>query len=171
MALRILASLRESNPAARLLVTGPTGPHNPANLGYLEGLIELRRELNIEHEAVFLATAYPKTVSDQLLLDLYRLADVLLIPSREEGFGIPVLEAGLERIPVFCADIEPLREVGGRDVEYFRLDSDPPKVAKRVADALAADKSHRLRKRVMQRYAWHSIYEQHIAPLLDGLGS
>jgi glycosyltransferase involved in cell wall biosynthesis len=167
MALRILASLRESHPAARLLVTGPTGPHNPANSGYLEGLTNLRRELNIEQEAVFLATAYPKTVSDELLLDLYRLADVLLFPSREEGFGIPLLEAGLERIPVFCADIAPLRELGGRDVEYFPPDDDPPNVAKRVADALAADMSHGLRKRVLRQYAWQTIYAQHIGPLLE----
>jgi glycosyltransferase involved in cell wall biosynthesis len=171
MALRVLASLRESHPAARLLVTGPTGPHNPANSGYLASLMELRKELRIEQEAVFLATAYPKTVSDELLLELYRVADVLLFPSREEGFGIPVLEAGLERIPVFCADIEPLREVGGRDVEYFPPDGDPPSVAKRLAEALAADKSHGLRKRVLHQYAWHSIYDQHIAPLLEGPGS
>jgi glycosyltransferase involved in cell wall biosynthesis len=171
MALRILASLRESHPAARLVVTGPTGPHNPANSGYLESLMELRRELKVEQEALFLATAYPKPVSDELLLDLYRLADGLLFPSREEGFGIPLLEAGLERIPVFCADIEPLREVGGRDVEYFPPDGDPRSVAKRLADALAADKSHGLRKRVLQQYAWNRIYEQHIAPLLAGRGS
>jgi glycosyltransferase involved in cell wall biosynthesis len=61
MALQVLASLRESHPAAKLLVTGPTGPHSPTNLGYLESLIELRRELGIELEAVFLATSYPKT--------------------------------------------------------------------------------------------------------------
>jgi glycosyltransferase involved in cell wall biosynthesis len=171
MALRVLASLRESHPAAKLLVTGPTGPHNPANSGYLESLIELRRELSIEVEAVFLATAHPKTVSDKLLLDLYRLADVLFFPSREEGFGIPLLEAGLERIPVFCADIEVLREVGGRDVEYFPSDGDPRSVAKRVADTLAANKGHRLRKRVLLQYAWNSIYARHIAPLLEDPGS
>jgi glycosyltransferase involved in cell wall biosynthesis len=171
MALRVLASLRESHPAAKLLVTGPTGPHSPANAGYLESLIELRKELSIEQEAIFLAISYPKTVSDELLMDLYRLADVLFFPSREEGFGIPLLEAGLERIPVFCADIEVLREVGGRDVEYFPPDGDPHRVAKQVADALAANKGQRLRKRVLAQYAWNSIYARHIAPLLEGPGS
>jgi glycosyltransferase involved in cell wall biosynthesis len=127
--------------------------------------------LSIEQEAIFLAISYPKTVSDELLMDLYRLADVLFFPSREEGFGIPLLEAGLERIPVFCADIEVLREVGGRDVEYFPPDGDPHRVAKQVADALAANKGQRLRKRVLAQYAWNSIYARHIAPLLEGPGS
>ena len=143
MALRVLASLRESHPAARLLVTGPTGPHNPANSEVSESLIELRKVLHVEQEAVFLATAYPKAVSDELLLDLYRLADVLLFPSREEGFGIPLLEAGLERIPVFCADIEPLREVGGPDVEYFPPDGDPRSVAQRLADGTGGRQASR----------------------------
>ena len=171
MALRILADLRASHPGARLLVTGPKGPHNPANSRYLEMLLELRQQLNLEQVAVFLATAYPKPVSDELLLDLYRLADVLLFPSREEGFGIPLLEAGLERLPVFCADIEPLREVGGRQVEYFPLDADPASVAKRLGAALAADKRHGLRKRVLQQYSWPNIYARHIAPLLEGARS
>lgn len=170
MALRILAYVRESHSQARLLVTGPRGPHNPANSGYLESLLALRQQLKLEHEAIFLATAYPKAVSDELLLDLYRLADVLLFPSKEEGFGIPLLEAGLERIHVFCADIESLREVGGEQVEYFPLDSDPASVAKRLAAALAADKRHRLRKRALQQYSWPSIYMRHIAPLLEGVG-
>lgn len=171
MALRILASLLKSHPSARLLVTGPMGPHNPANAAYLASLVDLRRQLRIEEQAVFLALARSDAVSDELLLELYRLADVLLFPSREEGFGIPPLEAGLERIPVFCADIEPLREVGGEEVEYFPPDGDPSGVAKRLGSVLAEDSRYQLRKRVLRQYDWRSIYAQHIAPLLEGRAS
>lgn len=167
MALRILASLLERHPSAKLLVTGPTGPHNPANAAYLASLVGLRKELGIEEQAVLLALTRSEAVSDELLLDLYRLADVLLFPSREEGFGIPPLEAGLERIPVFCADIEPLREVGGSEVEYFPPDGDVPSIAERLGMMLSADKRHRLRKRVLRQYDWQSIYSQQIAPLLE----
>jgi glycosyltransferase involved in cell wall biosynthesis len=41
-ALEVLASLRrEGGQDARLLVTGPPGPHNPGNLAYLEQLLQL----------------------------------------------------------------------------------------------------------------------------------
>ena len=30
------------------------------------------------------------------------LADAVLFPSRQEGFGLPILEAALQRVPIFC---------------------------------------------------------------------
>ena len=50
------------------------------------------------------------------------LADSFLFTSRAEGFGIPILEAGLARLPVFCTDIPPFRESGQGDVTYLSLD-------------------------------------------------
>jgi glycosyltransferase involved in cell wall biosynthesis len=40
-------------------------------------------------------------------------ASALVLPSREEGFGLPVLEAMACDVPVVCSDIPALREVTG----------------------------------------------------------
>src|SRR5262249_8609058 len=121
LALRILAALREqSGRDFRLIVTGPPGPHNPKNRGYLDELIDLQDELGLENAAHFLyvygeAEDSPLVPDDDMLANFYQMADALLFPSTQEGFGIPVLEAGLVGIPAFCADIPPLRETGGRE--------------------------------------------------------
>jgi glycosyltransferase involved in cell wall biosynthesis len=47
------------------------------------------------------------------LVDEYRSADTLVMPSSYEGFGIPVLEAMTAGIPVVTSDSSALREVGG----------------------------------------------------------
>ncbi|MGH9050587.1 MAG: glycosyltransferase family 4 protein [Acidimicrobiia bacterium] len=52
-------------------------------------------------------------VGDRHLRGLYRGADVFVLPSRHEGFGIPVLEAMAQRTPVIASDIAALREVAG----------------------------------------------------------
>ena len=44
---------------------------------------------------------------------LYRLAACIVLPSRYEGFGLPVLEAMARNVPVVCSDIPSLREVAG----------------------------------------------------------
>lgn len=49
-------------------------------------------------------------------LDLQRVvagASALVLPSRDEGFGLPVLEAMACDVPVVCTDVPALREVSG----------------------------------------------------------
>ncbi len=52
------------------------------------------------------------------LAELYRGAAALVLPSRFEGFGLPVLEAMASGTPVIAADEPALREVGGEAVVY-----------------------------------------------------
>ncbi len=166
LALRVLAALREDFPRATLLITGPLGPHNPANSQYFARLRSLRAELGLQERALFLAELVDHPIPDAVIADLYKLADALLLPSREEGFGIPILEAGLAGIPVFCADIESLRELGASDAHYFSPDADPQAVAGQIATFLNARQAYRLRKRVLQGYSWEQIYRSFIVPLL-----
>ncbi len=58
-------------------------------------------------------------VSKEALAGLYRDAAMLVLPSRFEGFGLPVLEAMACGTPVVAADEPALREVGGDAVVYI----------------------------------------------------
>jgi glycosyltransferase involved in cell wall biosynthesis len=170
LALRTLAALRKELHRAALVVTGPLGPHNPANHAYFEQLLGLRAELSLTGCAHFLAELREDYLPDEIIADFYRLADALFFPSREEGFGIPILEAGLTRLPIFCAGIPPLRKLGGESAVYFSPDADPGDLARVVAGRLATDPAFRLRKRVQEAYTWERIYAEQIAPVLDRKG-
>lgn len=54
-----------------------------------------------------------------------RLAEVFAFPSLYEGFGIPLLEAMSQSVPVASSDIPSLREIGGEAAVY----SDPTSIA------------------------------------------
>lgn len=60
----------------------------------------------------------PGFVKAEDLPGLIKNAELLVLPSLYEGFGLPVLEAFACGVPVVAADISALREVGGEAVEY-----------------------------------------------------
>ncbi len=164
LAIDITAALRMEGLNPRLLVMGPLGPHNPANAAYLEELQARRRARGVQ-DAVILACEHGE-VTDALRRDLYLLADALLMPSVREGFGIPLLEAGLARLPIFCADIAPFHESAGEWAHYFLPDDPPERIARGIAAALACDSRYQMKQRVAHEYAWPRIVEEKIEPLL-----
>lgn len=166
LALQTLAALNNYFPNPALVVTGPLGPHNPANAQYMKRLLALRKDLNLENQAHLLAEISSDFLPDSVIAELYRLADALFLPSSEEGFGIPVLEAGIAGIPIFCADILPLRSLAGEDAVYFTPDAEPGSVATSIHSRLSSDPIYRMRVKVRKNFTWEQIYEQHIHPLL-----
>jgi glycosyltransferase involved in cell wall biosynthesis len=166
LALRVCTDLRRHFPKLKLIITGPLGPHNPANIKYFEKLAALRKELGVEEVVCFLAELTTQYIPDEMISDFYHLADALFLPSREEGFGIPILEAGLARLPIFCSDIPPLRSLGGSYVTYFSPDANPRELANGIAKTLASSPIFQMRANVRQEYTWERIYTQKIAPLL-----
>jgi len=173
LAIAIVGALRALVPGVRLVVTGPPGPHNPANAAYLAELQALRAASGARDAIQFLYERFtdeharPRPVTDAMLADLFRLADGLLFPSAYEGFGIPILEAGLAGISIFCSDIAPFRETAGSAAVYFDLREAPAAIAARIATALRDDARTQLRRRVRQEYTWEAIYRRGVVPLLS----
>ncbi len=174
LGLRILAALRnQTQKDYRLIVTGPPGPHNPANPGYLGELLALRADLDLENAVHFLyalgTPQEPFIPDDDTMASLFQFADALLFPSLQEGFGIPILEAGLTGIPIFCSDLPPLRETGGTEAFYFDpIHDTPEKIASEIERQLLANASFRLRVRVRQHYRWDALIRERLVPLLEG---
>jgi len=167
LALHVLVELRKIFPHAMLLVTGPEGPHNPANAAYKQKLLQLRDSLNLLGAVHFMAEISPEFLSDAVIADFFRLSDGLLFPSLEEGFGIPIIEAAFSNIPVFCTDIAVLRELGGEDVTYFKSKADPANIAGQIGARLQQEATLRWARRAKRVYTWDSIYTHQIESLIQ----
>jgi len=62
-------------------------------------------------------------LTDTELAYCYRRSKALVYPSMMEGFGLPLVEALHQRLPVFASDIPIFREVGGEYCVFFDLAS------------------------------------------------
>ncbi len=163
LSIAVAHELQRCGSAATVIITAADDPHN-ASAGMLART--LRDECASMENVLFAADHFP--VGDAELAALYRLADALLFPSRSEGFGLPLLEAALHRMPAFCSDIEPLRGLLRETVSAFPPDADPASVATLIDETLSASPAFRERRRVLREFNWAAIYRKHLAPLLAG---
>ncbi len=83
--------------------------------------------------------------SDATVQRLYQNALAVAFPTKNEGFGLPIVEAFLNGTPVLASNIPVLREVGGDMADYFDNTSVDSLLA--AVDALLADPDAYQKKR------------------------
>lgn len=104
-------------------------------------------ELGLSSKAHFVGA-----LSRRELLGLLRGAAALCIPSREEGFGLPALEAMASGVSVVCTPNPALREVAG-DAAWFAESFYPRDVAAALLECLKAGEEKESRIREGERRA------------------
>jgi glycosyltransferase involved in cell wall biosynthesis len=171
-ALQVVAALKQEGVQTVLVLTGPPDPHDSGNMEYFQELREVRKSLGVENEMRFVYESGPQPdqpfqIDMQTVGELFRVCDLVLMPSHREGFGMPVLEAGLVGTPVFCTSIPAAREIGKQDVTIFDLKMGPSLLAERIIQWMQQDPTYRLRQRVRKNYTWEAIFTQHIEPLIN----
>jgi D-inositol-3-phosphate glycosyltransferase len=96
-------ALLDSPDAILLVVGGPSGADGPAELADAHRLID---ELSL-HDQVRFIPPQPH----HLLSSYYRAADLCIVPSRSESFGLVALEAAACGTPVVAAAVGGLRTI------------------------------------------------------------
>jgi glycosyltransferase involved in cell wall biosynthesis len=93
-------------------------PHRLVLVGddarWRHSLVEECSRLRIRDRTLFIPY-----VDQALLPKIYAAADLLVMPSAAEGFGLPVLEAMATATPVICSRATSLPEVAGDAALYF----------------------------------------------------
>ncbi|MGA2838215.1 MAG: glycosyltransferase family 4 protein [Acidimicrobiales bacterium] len=120
-----------TSPGAHLTIVGaPTEPH------YAAALQRYARDLGLSGDVEIVSHLSPGELSAR-----YAAADVLVMLSEHEGFGVPLLEAMTRGLPVVAYDAGAVAEIlGGAGV--LLEDKRPRRVAAEVA-ALLADQDRR----------------------------
>ncbi len=102
-------------------------------------------------------------VSEKELAVLYKNAAAFVMPSLEEGFGIPLLEAMAAGCPVVTSNAASLPEVGGNACLYF----DPKKEGDTVEKIIQVIGNESLRKELIKKghnrikdFSWEKMAKQ-----------
>lgn len=141
-----------ANGRSRLVVVGgPSGPDGPAEMDDVLAVVD-RHHLG---DRVLFVDPQPH----HLLSSWYRAADVVVVPSRSESFGLVALEAAACGIPVVASAVGGLRTLVADGVSGLLVgDRDPANFARAIDQVLAdpvraarmgADAEH-----LSRRYSW-----------------
>jgi FkbM family methyltransferase len=129
-----LARQRGLAPDVRLVCTGAPG----------------ERQTWLKHAADGLGlkdhVLFPGYVSNAEMLTLMTNSAGMVFPSLYEGFGLPVVEAMVNRVPVACSNVTSLPEIAGEAAILFN-----PRIPEEIADAMIAlTQDGALTKRLLQ---------------------
>ena len=150
VAVRALAELRRPD-AVLMVVGGASGVEGSAEVTRLMTIID---DLGVRDQVRFV-----EPQPHHILSTYYRAADVVVVPSRSESFGLVALEAAACGIPVVASAVGGLLTLVDDGLTGYLISGrDPSHFASRIASilndpALAASMSVRAAERA-RRYTW-----------------
>jgi D-inositol-3-phosphate glycosyltransferase len=134
-----------------VVVGGPSGVDGESELLRVRNLVD---DLGLAGRVRFV----PPQRHDALA-GFYRAADVCLVPSRTESFGLVALEAAACGVPVVASDVGGLRTLVEDGVTGFRVEGRSPEefaapVARLLADPRLAREIGARADAASREYAW-----------------
>jgi D-inositol-3-phosphate glycosyltransferase len=163
-AIETLAQLRArtGEPYRLVIVGGPSGPHGEESLQGLFALADARGVRDRVH--------FVEPQPHELLSSYYRAADVCLVPSRSESFGLVALEAAACGTPVVANAVGGLTTLVDHGHTGFLVEEPTPE---RYADAVQRCFDERLSTASVlraRRYTWRAAADA-LVDLHDELSS
>jgi D-inositol-3-phosphate glycosyltransferase len=165
------AVARDPDAAGQLVLAIVGGPSGPEKAGEVARLMELATALGVS-DRVILFPPQPQSK----LADFYAAADVVLVPSRSESFGLVALESQACGTPVVAAKVGGLRYVIDDGRTGFLVEGhDPSDHADRLLHVLRDDRLHRSlgaeAARRAPRFTWDATADEVLSVYREVLGS
>ncbi len=152
----LIESRRRGRDAALAIVGGPSGSDGRATLAYLHQRVA---DAGVIDHVTFVAPQ-----SHQLLSSWMRAADVTLVPSRSESFGLVALESSACGTPVIASAVGGLTNLVEPGVNGLLVrDRSPVAWADAVDHVLDADRALALASGAVQlarRYTWRAAADE-----------
>ena len=156
--IQAFARVRRTHPSSQLVIAGDD-PRHP----------EVRQRAAALPEG---SVVLPGRLPESAVPELYRGAALVVLPSRAEGFGLPVIEAMACGVPVICSDLPVLREIAD-GIATFCDPKDPAAFADAMASTLDAPNNNSRRQLGIDRagaFTWQRAARQTVEAYERAIG-
>jgi len=158
----------------KLILTANIDRKRAENIAYFERLRKIVTDYHLEQHVFFLEQFFRENLPEKPdaripMPEAYLMSDFLLLTSSIEGFGLPLLEAGLIRAPIFASDIPPFREIGTTNINYFNLKDDPNRVADFILQTMKKLPQAYFYRKAINHYSLRTIVKKQVLPLFSAV--
>jgi len=132
-------------------------------VGHLGWRVEQLQRRIEQHPELGKRLFWLRNLSDSALAALYGRADLLLMASEGEGFGLPIVEAARHGVPLLLRDLPVFREIAEGHAIWFSSDNE---LSAALCDALRQARSGTFDRSSTQSMSWQQSADSLAAQLL-----
>lgn len=154
---KAFANLHKQDPKTHLLCLGSVTVSD-----YYDQILKEAKKLNIDH-AFTLIPGLP--FQDPLLYSAYAAADLFVLPSKMEPFGIVILEAWAAEIPVIAAPVGGIPSFTTHGKNILHTPDTSPEALSRAMQSVLSNRNLsqsliQAGKKEVENYTWEKITKQ-----------
>jgi D-inositol-3-phosphate glycosyltransferase len=156
----VAQSAFRGDPNLRLIIGGGSRP------GQSDGIERDRIESIVAELGIADITSFPGRLGDQILPTYYAAADVCVVPSHYEPFGLVAVEAMASYTPVVASDVGGLQFTVVNDETGLLATPQDSSAFSTAIDRILCDSQWRdqlglaARKRVEEKFSWDGVAQQ-----------
>lgn len=168
-----------------IFYVGNAHPHKNVE-GLIEAFLQLRKKYQyltlvlagsnhyfwerVKKENQYKDIKFVGNVSDEELVAFYKNAKVFVLPSFEEGFGLPIIEAMACGCPVVSSNAASMPEIGGEAAVYFdptNKDEIVSKISQILENQKIANNLIDLGKKRVKLFSWEKLAKHTLKGYLE----
>lgn len=153
-----------------LIITAKGLPHSN-NDNYVDEIKTMIRHLNLEKNVVFIEDEIvnkSKGDSFEVVKDFYRLADIVINLSSFENFGLPLIEAGINKTPLIVNDLNVFKEIDSANIYFVDIDNElPEQIASKIRLIIESNQQLGFFRNIKKNFNLEKIFVEKIIPLVE----
>lgn len=163
-AIEAIHALKIEFPAAHLIITGSISPHDRGSRKRLDDLVTAVQNRGLHNRVTILSEAptFGTPITHDVCMSFLAICDGLVFTSDYEGFLIPILEAGLYKIPVIAPPLAEIRSWASGFVHFYPENATAEDIALFIGE-LFRGPEYKIKFKFRSEFSWATIFKKYFA--------
>lgn len=166
----VINELKKQSKNPLMIISGKASPHN-ININYMDEIKSLINQLQLEKNVLFIEDEIEdKNNGDsfEIVKDFYRLADIVINLSGFENFGLPLIEAGINKTPLIVNDLKVFKEIDNVNIHFVDVDNESPdQIASKIRLIIEGNQQIGFFRKIKKNFNLEKIFVEKIIPLVE----